>query len=200
MDENLGKREINRLRKRANIVSAARDSFLQQGYAATSMTAIADRLRCSKATMWSHFASKEDLFIAVVDELVSEFARDLDEVLTSQPFSIPTLRRASVRFLDCLMREPSIMLFRLVLSEGERFPEIAEAFYERGPAFVRKSVCAFFATHFAREDARLLTRVLVSALTGFRSDMLLRPVKPSAADREAFVDELIALIDWPPPA
>ncbi|MBH0112399.1 TetR/AcrR family transcriptional regulator [Novosphingobium sp. YJ-S2-02] len=199
MEENLGKRELNRLRKRATIVSAARESFLQQGYAATSMSAIADELRCSKATMWSHFASKEELFIAVVDELVAEFSRDIDEVLTSQTFSATTLRRAALRFLNCLMREPSIMLFRLVLSEGERFPEIADAFYQRGPARVRKGIRTFFATRFTEADSETLTRVIISALTGYRSDMLLRPVRPSEVDREIFVDELVAMIDWPDP-
>lgn len=199
MEENLGKRELNRLRKRATIVSAARESFLQQGYAATSMSAIADELRCSKATMWSHFASKEELFIAVVDELVAEFSRDIDEVLTSQTFSATTLRRAALRFLNCLMREPSIMLFRLVLSEGERFPEIADAFYQRGPARVRKGIRTFFATRFTEADSETLTRVFISALTGYRSDMLLRPVRPSEVDREIFVDELVAMIDWPDP-
>lgn len=199
MEEHLGKRELNRLRKRATIVSAARESFLQQGYAATSMSAIADELRCSKATMWSHFASKEELFIAVVDELVAEFSRDIDEVLTSQTFSATTLRLAALRFLNCLMREPSIKLFRLVLSEGERFPEIADAFYQRGPARVRKGISTFFATRFTEADAETLTRVFISALTGYRSDMLLRPVRPSEADREIFVDELVAMIDWPDP-
>ncbi|QVM83317.1 TetR/AcrR family transcriptional regulator [Novosphingobium decolorationis] len=196
MDQNIGKRERNKARKRAEIVEAARESFLEQGYAATSMSAVADALSCSKATMWSHFASKEELFAAVIDDLVGQFSQEIDEVLTRQTFSCPALRRACLRFLDCLLTEHSIRLFRLVLSEGERFPEINEMFYTRGPAKVRREVHRFFATAFCEDDAQRLTTVVTWAMTGFRTDILLRPVKPDGAECEAFVDDLIASIDW----
>lgn len=196
MDENIGKRERNKVRKRAAIVEAARQSFLENGYAATSMSAVTDTLSCSKATMWSHFNSKEDLFAAVIDDLVEQFAQQIDEVLTQQRFSLSALRRACLSFLDALLSERSIRLFRLVLSEGERFPEINEMFYARGPAKVRRAVRRFFATSFCDEEAERLTQVITWAMTGYRSDILLRPVKPDASEREAFVDNLIALIDW----
>ncbi|MCJ2184427.1 TetR/AcrR family transcriptional regulator [Novosphingobium sp. 1949] len=177
-------------------MAAARDAFLDQGYAATSMSAVTDRLGCSKATMWSHFSSKEELFAAVIDDLVDTFSSDIDEVLTSQTFSLPAMRRACLRFLECLMSEPSIRLFRLVLSEGSRFPEINEMFYQRGPAKVRRGIRAFYATRFCDADADMLTQVATSALTGFRSDILLRPEKPGPNESETFVDNLINLIDW----
>lgn len=194
----IGKRELNKQRKRAAIVEAARDSFLHQGYAATSMTAVAEKLSCSKATMWSHFGSKEELFCAVLDELVGNFSDEVSDVLDSRIFSISALHRAGLRFLDCLLAEPSVQLFRLVLSEGERFPEVAEMFYDRAPAKFRRRVCAFFATHFEVEDAERLTRVVVAAILGFRSDILLRPVRPDRSEMTAFVDDLIASIAWPP--
>ncbi len=196
MIEKIGKRERNKVRKRAAIVEAARTSFLEHGYAATSMSAVADSLSCSKATMWSHFSSKEELFAAVIDDLVDLFAAEIDDVLTQTRFSLPAMRKACLRFLDCLLTEHSIRLFRLVLSEGERFPEINEMFYSRGPAKVRRAIHAFFATAFCDVDADRVTTVTTWAMTGFRADILLRPIKPAASEREAFVDNLIAMIDW----
>ncbi|MBT0666941.1 TetR/AcrR family transcriptional regulator [Novosphingobium profundi] len=196
MEENIGKRELNKARKRAAIVEAARQSFLEQGYAATSMSAVADALSCSKATMWSHFNSKEDLFAAVIDELVDEFSQEIDEVLTQQTFSHPALRRACLRFLDCLLAGHSIRLFRLVVGEGERFPEINVMFYSRGPEKLRRRVRAFFATAFSDAAAERLTIAMLSAIMGYRSDILLRPAQPGPAERQVFVDNLIEMIDW----
>ena len=70
MQNLVGKRELNKARKRAEIVDIATRSFFEHGYAATSMSAIAETLGGSKTTLWSHFSSKADLFTAVVDAQV----------------------------------------------------------------------------------------------------------------------------------
>lgn len=193
----LSKRELNKVRKRAEIVGVASRMFLEQGYATTTMSAIADALGGSKATLWAHFSSKEDLFAATVDLHVETFARDIDEVLTGQSFSVPALRRACLRFIDCLLRENSVLLYRLVVSEGERFPEIKETFYTRGPAKLRCAIASFFATRFEEEEARRLTQLTVSAVTGYRTEILLRPGPTTHAEHEAFVDNLLSHVGWP---
>lgn len=194
----IGKRELNKARKRAEIVQVASKMFLEQGYATTSMSAIADTLGGSKATLWAHFSSKEDLFTAVVDLHVEAFSRDVDEVLTGQTFSIPALRRACLRFIDCLLRESSMLLYRLVVSEGSRFPEVCETFYSRGPAKLRGCITEFFETCFDREHALRLTQLTVSAVTGYRSDVMLKPGRSTRAQHEAFVDSMLDYIAWPP--
>jgi AcrR family transcriptional regulator len=190
----IGKRELNKARKRAEIVDIATRSFFERGYAATSMSAIAEELGGSKATLWAHFGSKEDLFAAVIDDQIETFARDIDEVLISQIYSVPTLHRFCLRFLECLLRDNAIQLFRLLLSDGERFPEITEMFYTRGPAKIRECIVNFYATHFDRDEAEKLMQMTISAIAGYRSDILIRPDKPTKADREAFIDDLVELI------
>lgn len=193
----LSKREINKARKRADIVRVASGMFLEQGYATTTMSGIADAVGGSKATLWAHFASKEELFAAVVDLHVEIFARDVDEVLTGQSFSRAALRRACLRFVDCLLRENSVLLYRLVTSEGERYPEVKETFYTRGPVKLRCAITDFFATRFDREEAVRLTQITVAAVTGYRSDVLLRPEPVQPGQHEDFVDTLLAHIAWP---
>lgn len=190
----MGKRELNKARKRAEIVSIATRLFLEHGYAATSMSSIAEELGGSKATLWAHFGSKEELFAAVIDQQVETFSRDIDEVLTSQTYSLPALRRACLRFQDCLLRDNAVLLFSLILSEGGRFPEIKEMFYSRGPAKVRKCIAVFYATRYTQADAERLTLLTMAAISGYRSDILLRPVKPTRAEQEAFVDSFVDLI------
>ena len=198
MTVSIGKRELNKARKRAEIVQVATRLFFEQGYAATTMSAIADALGGSKATLWAHFSSKEELFAAIVDLQVEAFSRDVDEVLTGQTFSLPALRRACLRFIDCLLRKNSILLYRLVMSEGERFPEIKVMFYERGPVKLRTCITEFFATRFEDEEAARLTQCTMSAVTGYRTDVLLRPSRATRAQHEAFVDNLLSHVAFPP--
>jgi AcrR family transcriptional regulator len=53
--------------KRAAIVKIAYEAFLTDGYAATSMSSIAAKVGGSKATLYNYFASKEELFAAVIE-------------------------------------------------------------------------------------------------------------------------------------
>jgi AcrR family transcriptional regulator len=199
MTDMIGKRQLNKARKREAIVQVATRAFLENGYAATSMSAIADELGGSKATLWAHFSSKEELFAAVIDGQVDSFSVDITETLVNQTFSRPALRRAALRYLECLLRPNAVYLFRLVVSEGERFPEINEMFYSRGPLKIRRCMRDFFETCFTEDQAQQLTRIMTAAIAGYRSDILMRPDKPGAAEREQFVDQLIAAIVWPEP-
>src|SRR5262245_44391850 len=65
--------------RRDAIVAIAHEAFLANGYAGTSMSAIAARVGGSKATLYNYFKSKQDLFIAVVEGLCGQFDSLLDE-------------------------------------------------------------------------------------------------------------------------
>ena len=71
------RREARRQSRREAILDVAAQSFLEHGYAGTTMSAIAATLGGSKGTLWSYFASKEVLFAAVIDrrEGMAEGAR-----------------------------------------------------------------------------------------------------------------------------
>ncbi|VWX46532.1 conserved hypothetical protein [Novosphingobium sp. 9U] len=191
------KREQNKQRRRTGIVEIATRSFLERGYAATSMSAIADELGGSKATLWSHFASKEDLFTAVVDDLVARFSVEIEQALTHDSFTVEGLRRYCLRFLSKLMGEQAIALFRLMIAEGERFPEIVAVFHARAPVKMHAAAVAYFATRFAEQEAVTLARLTNAALVGYRSQALTRPTLPDEAEIETFVDDFIAHLRLP---
>jgi TetR/AcrR family transcriptional regulator, regulator of autoinduction and epiphytic fitness len=58
--------------KRQAIVAAATEVFAQQGFELASMDAIAEYANASKRTVYNHFSSKDELFYAVVGQLLSE--------------------------------------------------------------------------------------------------------------------------------
>lgn len=187
-----GKREQNRQKRRAVIVETARRAFLDHGYSATSMSAIADELGGSKATLWSHFASKEELFIAVVDAQVALFASAMEDALEGGPFSTAVLRRYCQRFLSMLMQPDAVALFRVIMGDGGRFPEINSVFHVRGPARVIAYLTDFLATRFPRDEASRLASLITAALVGWRAQMLTRPEPMQPGELERFVDDFIA--------
>ena len=74
----ISKRESQRLTRRAQIISAAREHFFEHGYADTNMSAIAAKLGGSKGTLWSYFPSKEALFTAIVEDTAAGIRNQID--------------------------------------------------------------------------------------------------------------------------
>lgn len=75
-------------RKRAAILSAARELFLANGFDRSSVDAVAARAEVSKRTVYDYFGDKQTLLHAVVDSvgqsLVGTIRRILDDTLTDR--------------------------------------------------------------------------------------------------------------------
>lgn len=66
---------------RSRLLDAAAAEFSASGYAGASIAAIARRAAVSKSTVFHHFESKEDLYLAVIGEAVADFTKRLEHVL-----------------------------------------------------------------------------------------------------------------------
>lgn len=193
----VSKREQNKRLRRNAIVEIATRAFLDQGYAATSMSAIADEIGGSKATLWSHFGSKEELFTAVIDHLVIRFGCELEETLIDNVFTVEGLRRYCQRFLAKVLSDDGIALFRLIIAEGARSPEINVVFHVRAPAPMLRRLAQYFATRFSDEDATRLAQITSYTMAGYRSQALTRPEMPKSAETDQFIDDFIAHLRLP---
>ncbi|MBM7786062.1 TetR/AcrR family transcriptional regulator [Tenggerimyces flavus] len=58
---------LPRVARRAQLLEAARDVFVAQGYHAAAMDDIADRAGVSKPVLYQHFPGKLDLYLALLD-------------------------------------------------------------------------------------------------------------------------------------
>lgn len=119
--------------RRMNFVAAAREAFFLNGYAGTTMSLIASRVGGSKTTLWSYFPSKEELFAAVVDDIVDKFGAALLVPLPLDQDVDLVLRRFGGVLLQTLLSPPILSLYRLVVGEADRFPHLAVTLHERGP-------------------------------------------------------------------
>lgn len=115
-------------RKHAAIIAAARDVFFREGYSGASMDAITALAGVSKATVYNHFRSKEELLLAVVEDVIAPFRDDYLAVMDhSQTFKDWLLQLANIMARKVMMPEVTA-LERLVIAEGLRFPELGRIF------------------------------------------------------------------------
>jgi AcrR family transcriptional regulator len=132
--ERSGAETLGSDRRRLAILNVAREIFLQEGYAAASMSVIAARLGGSKGTLYNYFRSKEELFAAFMSDACQGQA---DALFENLPSIEDDLRGALIRvgcgFFKFLLSEPVVAIHRLVVAEAGRFPELGRVFYETGP-------------------------------------------------------------------
>jgi AcrR family transcriptional regulator len=117
-------------RKRDLIVNAAREAFLNGGYADTSMDSIAKGAGVSIKTVYRHFENKDDLFIAVMRAACSAEAHSGPSVKRSWPDKAPRigLNLAAVEYLRHALSTEQVALYRVVLRDAGRFPELGKQY------------------------------------------------------------------------
>lgn len=129
--------------RREIILDVARDCFLAEGFAATSMSAIAARLGGSKGTLYNYFKSKEELFAAMMQRTCEHLQAALFDVGSQTGDSEARLAHMARGFLCHLMTPDAIAIQRVVVAESERFPELGRVFYESGPKIVLGRIGAY---------------------------------------------------------
>jgi AcrR family transcriptional regulator len=187
--------------RRDTILQIARVSFLEEGYAATSMSSIAAKLGGSKGTLYNYYGSKVELFAAVMTahcavartrlELADSHSGPLDE----------RLQRFGEAYLDVILDEEFLSVHRLVTGESGRFPEIGVTFYEAAGKRGKSRLSEVFAEEMdkgviRRDDPEKVARLFMGLL---RSDMHTRRAwniipKPSPEQIAVLASEAIEVI------
>lgn len=150
------------LRRRA-ILDVAGEAFRQDGYAATSMSSIAARLGGSKGTLYNYFRSKEELFAAFMDDVCGE---DVMPLFAQLPGPDADLREGliafGVRFYGFITSEPRVSIYRVIIGEAGRFPELGRIFYEAGPHIGEQRLGDYFGGLMARGLIRQADRTVIA--------------------------------------
>jgi TetR/AcrR family transcriptional regulator, mexJK operon transcriptional repressor len=139
--------------RREAIVSIAHEAFLTNGYAGTSMSAIAARLGGSKGTLYNYFSSKEALFEAVIARKCEQFVRALYDAEVEGGDLREALTHAAERIIALALADDTIATHRLVVAECARFPEIGQTIHTAGPMRGREQLRKFLAR--AKDDGQL---------------------------------------------
>jgi AcrR family transcriptional regulator len=124
-----GKRETQSAARREAILAAALDEFSARGYEAARLADVAKRAGVAKGTIYLYFRDKESLFQELIRTALAPIAGIL-EGMGAIDLPLPQL---SERIVDMFVRDVYETrrkdVIRLVLSEGRRFPQLAEFYY-----------------------------------------------------------------------
>lgn len=179
--------------KKRAVLQAALRLFLEQGFGATSMDTIAREAGVSKATLYAHVKSKEELFAAIT----ATFAQRLLAAQTAFEHE-RDIRAALLRFarehVAMLLSPEATAMYRIVIAEAPRFPELGRAFYENGPAIRLRALVEYLqhadaAGTLRVDDAPLAAGEFVGMLGGIvhLRAMLGHAGEITAAEQETLV-------------
>jgi len=153
--------------RREAILAAALDEFSARGFAAARLDDVAERAGVAKGTIYLHFQDKEALFQELVRTRLGPLVTALEQLGASD---LP-IRTVLTGFADMFVQEIYATrrrdLARLVITEGARFPAIAEFYYrevvERAIAALRALVERAIARGELRHDALARFPQLIAA-------------------------------------
>ncbi len=135
------------LSKRATILDTASRVFAREGFAGASIDTIAAEAGVSRQTIYNLIGDKQKVFAAVVEDTTEKANAGLFATLATFPDHPKDLeaeltafarRLASTCMCDCR----SAALLKLVETEGHRYPELFQAWRERGPGRMWAAVSA----------------------------------------------------------
>lgn len=156
---------------RARILEAALDTFCEKGYGA-SVDDIARRAGVVKQTLYHHYGSKESLFREALTGLVNVLLVGL--VARSGSVRGDLLRFAE-SFQSQAMSEQGLALYRMLVAESPRFPELAKAVYESwqlaGEELARLLHEAMQRGELRQDEPAFAADMLISLLTGTQRDL-----------------------------
>ena len=127
--------------RRDAILAAALDEFTAKGFAATRLDDVARRAKVAKGTIYLHFRDKEALFQEIVRAVVSPLIGALEALPPADQPLRATVDRLVEVFIHEIYGTRRKDVIRLMISEGRRFPTIAEFYFrevvERGLKAIR---------------------------------------------------------------
>ena len=143
--------------RRDAILAAALEEFSARGFAAARLEDVAQRAGVGKGTIYLHFRDKEALFQELVTTMLVPFIANLE---AAPPVGLP-IRLVLERLIDLFVREiygtERRKLIRLIMTEGPRFPQLAEFHYhnvvKRAIAAMRALLEAAYRRGELRNDA-----------------------------------------------
>ena len=135
-------RRLRMVEKRTEILRAARPILLRDGLGGTTLDRVAAEGGISKMTLYRHFPNKEALFEGLVTGMC-EYMREGLENAPSADVNKPAANRLAdelTAFCSALIEPDWLALYRMIVADGWRFPDLARAFDQSGMRVIRRRI------------------------------------------------------------
>jgi len=116
---------------RTLILDSARQEFATSGYAATSMESVARGAGVSTKTLYRLIPNKAALFEAILTDGIDRFVSRIRLRACDGSDIEGALREAMIAVGELILDGAVIGLLRMIVAEGDKFPEISDTFYNK---------------------------------------------------------------------
>ncbi|GAQ54787.1 TetR/AcrR family transcriptional regulator [Streptomyces acidiscabies] len=125
-----GTKQQRRGNTRQRIQDIALELFAEQGYEKTSLREIAERLDVTKAALYYHFKTKEEILVSIFDDLTKPI-QELIEWGSQQPHTLETKREIVRRYSRHLADAAPLFRFMQENQATVRELQIGDSFKDR---------------------------------------------------------------------
>lgn len=146
------------------LISVAAELFLERGFDAVAVDDLIHSVGGSRSNIYSHFGGKDGLFKVAMTSLCAEVAKPLEQLnITGREASdvLPMLGR---QLLRSALSPRTLALHRLLVNEGRRFPDVAQAMWEVSYGKAVEILAEWIVGQQQRSDQGLSSAVPAKAL------------------------------------
>ena len=187
------RREREKESLRQEILDAARELFVKDGYDNVSMRRIAEKIEYSPTTIYLYFEDKADLLFHLCEETFAKLANNAEELLKDQSDPIETVRRIGRAYVDFGLKHPNHYRVTFINRPTEPFDPARRDKSMGGQAFnlLKRSVEECVRQKKFREiDVDVASQALWAAVHGITSLLITHPHYPWI-DAEQTIDQLV---------
>ena len=184
------RRQKYREELRADLLKAARDLFIRDGYESFSMRKLAEKVGYTHGTIYLYFENKEQLFDCLVEESFAQLSEALQGLANAHPEYDPVqlLKAAARVYIEFGLKNPGAYEFAFIIRRtGEPRPWQPHAAFHFASALVERCVRE---KYFREVDAATAAQAMWAAVHGVTSLLILRPSFPWV-DRERLIQQVI---------
>lgn len=187
------------LKRDARLVEIAAAMFMERGFDATTIDAVAEAACVGKATLYARYRDKAALFAAVV-------RRQIDRWLIVSATEVPTRGERVAEVLSTMGRSmaaailipEAIAINRIITAQATRFPELAHMAHREAWQRSNASIAAVL-EHFAREgqiaveDSEMAADLFLSLVVGRLSRLAMLGIAIDPGQVERRIEAAVAL-------
>src|SRR5271169_4269765 len=194
-------RRLRMAETRAAILRAARPIMLRDGLGGTTLDRVAAEGGIAKMTLYRHFPSKEALFEGLVTAMCEQMREDLENATSAAVDQAAGDQPAANRLADelraftsALIEPDALALYRLIVADGWRFPDLARVFDQSGMRVIRLRIAELLRTGGvpANQTRPVAAEVVAMALGDAYQRAVLGIVEE--ADGKAFAQQIEAAV------
>ena len=134
-------------RRQQELLEIAGAMFMKHGFDGTSVDGVAEAAAMSKRTLYAHYRDKNELFSAVLRNLIDRWLVPINQFRAGTSDLEPMLMEIGRHLLTSALAPQAVSLHRIIIAESERRPEFGRLAYTEGRRPAIRAIAAGLRRH-----------------------------------------------------